>query len=521
MKKVSLDIIKLTALALLAILMMLFIGSDLLVCAGDGDAQGDTGYNANIMLLGEGEQMTLEGFADGAQTAWLSSNPEVVSCVDGMLTAHQPGEAVISQAGGDTADYLRVTVEKTLSADVNALINKIAADGAELEELYAMVERAGRCTGAEAEALFELLGLLAECTDSSADTVALSDAAELIGMDTQNVLDAASFCWAAGKASNHSAVISFTGDVTIGRCNERSSGYYFPAVYSSQDSVTYPFDRVKRFFLYDDLTVINFEGVLTESKSNADKSFYFRGKPEYADILPQSGIEAATLANNHSMDYFSEGYNDTVKYLNSAGIATADEGQPVEYMIKTDDGHNVRVVVLAFNLIGNTRSSLDESSAALISKYKNDLDTVVVATVHWGTEYQQRPNADQISFGHALIDAGVDIVAGHHPHILQGIECYNGKYIAYSLGNFSFSGNTEARYPQTCILQAAVDYVSGHATVSEIMVIPCYTTSSGALINNYQPCVQYGDKSADIIALLLRRSSYTKNGAEEILWSGL
>ncbi len=532
MKKHITDIIKLAALILAAAAIMLFIGSDLLACTscGSGCAKACSGgagkdtvsLEYDDLTMTEGEQLTLEAvIPKGGTAVWLSSNSEIISCDNGTITAHQAGESVISVSSGHYTDYVRVSVVQTVVSDSSVLISRLASDGAPMEELRAMQNRLEFCTGSYVEDVKEIINLLADCAAGNADRDSLVSAAEGAGLDGQTVLDAASYCWSAGEREKHTAVISFTGDVTLGMCNERSHGYYFPAVYGAQDSRTYPFDRVKRFFLNDDLTVINFEGTLTEREDFVDKPFFFRGDPEYAAMLTQSGIEAATVANNHALDYYIEGYEDTLRHLGDAGVTAFDEGAPAEYTIKTADGSEVRVVLIAFNLIGNDRTFPEEEYLEQIAKYKKDKDTVVAVSVHWGIEYQQKPRAAQSTFAHKLIEAGADIVVGHHPHILQGIEEYNGRYIAYSLGNFCFGGNTEAKNPQSLILQANVDYIDGRATVSGISLIPCYTTSSGSIVNNYQPCVKYGEKSEKLMELLIKRSGYIKNGAEEFFWSGL
>ena len=111
-----------------------------------------------------------------------------------------------------------------------------------------------------------------------------------------------------------------------------------------------------------------------------------------------------------------------------------------------------------------------------------------------------------------MIDLGADIVVGHHPHVLQGIERYNGRFIAYSLGNFAFSGNSSASHPETIILRAKVGIDTSGVTVTGIDATPCYTTSSGSSRNNYQPMICFGKQADSVMDLLNERSDMLSYG---------
>jgi len=251
------------------------------------------------------------------------------------------------------------------------------------------------------------------------------------------------------------------------------------------------------------MTVVNFEGTLTQSKEHKNKNFFFRGDPEYARILPASSIEAANLANNHSFDYLQQGYDDTVHHLIGAGVRVTAEEMP----LMTSLGKGIDVVMLSANSGGE--SYTDAVHAALIDgvrQYSNDR-TVVVVNLHWGTEGSTAPERWQRDAAHQLIDAGADLIVGHHPHAMHGVEIYNGKYIAYSLGNFAFGGNRSVNYPETVILRARLDVTeSGKAEVSGISVLPCFTTSSGGRLNNYQPELCFRAEGDAVYEELIRRS---------------
>jgi poly-gamma-glutamate synthesis protein (capsule biosynthesis protein) len=123
---------------------------------------------------------------------------------------------------------------------------------------------------------------------------------------------------------------------------------------------------------------------------------------------------------------------------------------------------------------------------------------------------------------HQFIDSGADSVVGCHPHVLQGIENYKGKYVAYSLGNFAFGGNSLARNPQTCILQLGFKSLAGQMKSSAMNIVPCLITSSnrrnkqGVLINNYQPKPIYGEEGKRVRDLILNRSTVLKYGVKKM-----
>jgi len=314
--------------------------------------------------------------------------------------------------------------------------------------------------------------------------------------------------------------MAFVGDCTLAMYNgDGESAHRFPKVYENAGSLTYPFDLVRHLFARDDLTVINFEGALTEQTEHANKRYFFKGPPEYAAILPAASIEAVTLANNHSRDYFEQGFLDTKAYLERAGVRVAYEDNPLIVEIQ-----GVEVVIIGDNtafLQGITEEQVAQRVLWQIKNYKRD-DNIVIINIHWGIEREIMPTLWQKKIARSWVDAGADLVVGHHPHILQGIELYQGKYIAYSLGNFAFGGNFTAPYKETAILHATAIAACDKPPQIEIAVTPCYITSSnlrgrdGILINNYQPMPVTGEQAEQVIALILQRSALLENGVTEL-----
>lgn len=230
--------------------------------------------------------------------------------------------------------------------------------------------------------------------------------------------------------------ITAVGDCTIGNYPEVIAGRSFADVLKkNNNSYEYPFKNTNKWFHNDDITVVNFEGTLTDAQVSAQKKWRFKGPQEYVNILIKAGIDAVNLANNHSFDYLKEGYRDTVSTLNNAGIGMFGNGDVLNQEIR-----GIKVTFLGYQAFSQ--------SEAIFMKVQKDLEkardkgaNVVICSFHWGVEYQNMPSKFQQRLGRHAIDSGADMVIGHHPHILQGIEKYKGKYIAYSLGNFVFGGN--------------------------------------------------------------------------------
>ena len=141
-----------------------------------------------------------------------------------------------------------------------------------------------------------------------------------------------------------------------------------------------------------------------------------------------------------------------------------------------------------------------------IQSLKDKGADIVVCAFHWGVELSDTPDENQVTLAHFAIDNGADLVIGHHPHIIQGIESYKGKYIAYSLGNFCFGGNTSPTETDTIIFQADVTLDAGrNVTGTSIKAIPCSITSDSST-NNYQPQLLTGDSAQTTLQKLVTRS---------------
>ena len=287
--------------------------------------------------------------------------------------------------------------------------------------------------------------------------------------------------------------VSAVGDITLGTDVNFSANSSFDTVYAT-NGASYFFDNVRDILSSDSLTFGNLEGTLSAQGTREDKTYAFRGDPSYTAILQDGSVEAVTLANNHSSDYGDVSHTDTQQYLTDAGI-TWVEGNT----ISVREVNGVSVGLIGIYALDREKEAASEVSSA-IQEAKDEGANVIIVYFHWGTESATAPDEAQTTLAHQAIDEGADLVVGAHPHVLQGIEQYNGKYIAYSLGNFCFGGNSNPGDMNTMIFQETFKVGQG-GTVNEtsINLIPC-TVSSSTTWNNYQPTPAEGDTAQQILA---------------------
>ncbi len=287
--------------------------------------------------------------------------------------------------------------------------------------------------------------------------------------------------------------LSFTGDCTIGT-DESYTGHTFDKVYSDIDEPAYFFQGVSSVFNNDDYTFINLEGVFTNQTKKAKKEFRYRGPPEYCEVLKKGSIEGVTLANNHTLDYLQSGYNETVKTLNEWEIDFTNEDT---YLIKEIKGAKI-------GFLGYKGWASENKSNQLLVKHVKELReqgvSFIIANYHWGDMYSYKPNTQQKNMARFAVDNGVDLVIGHHPHVLQGIENYKGKNIVYSLGNFCYGGKMNPQDKDTIIFQQLItfDVTKNEITGTECRIIPA-SISSRTDINNFQPIIAVEDEAERIL----------------------
>ena len=264
----------------------------------------------------------------------------------------------------------------------------------------------------------------------------------------------------------------------------------------------YFFRNVRSLFEADDLTIVNLEGPLTSRTKTGKHGFVFKGDPSYVGILSGSGVELCNLANNHSHDYGSGGLKDTVKALEKDGVGYCGYSWVFNRTIK-----GVRVRALGFDWWSYNKSSI----AKAVAQARDGCDLLIV-NMHWGEEGHREQNARQVSIGHAIIDAGADLVIGTHPHVYQGVEKYKGKYIVYSLGNFCFAGNANPGDKRCLVFQQTFGFNPGlrlaQANIEDegINIIPC-AISSVKDKNDFQPILLPADEGGELLKAVASRSS--------------
>ena len=280
-----------------------------------------------------------------------------------------------------------------------------------------------------------------------------------------------------------SITVSMVGDCTLGTDVNFDQSTSFDAFYQMKNDPGYFFQNVKDIFTADDLTVANMEGTLTTSNDRQQKTFAFKGNPSYTEILTQGGVEATNLANNHSHDYGDQSYEDTIQYLEAAGITTFGYDRTAVMDVKGIKVGLIGIYELKDGL-GRQQQVIDT-----IQEVKDQGAQVIIVSFHWGTEKSNIPDDIQKTLAHLAVDQGADLVVGHHPHVLQGIEKYQGKNIVYSLGNFCFGGNKNPSDKDTMIFQQTFTVENGELVEDDVTnIIPC-SLSSESSYNNYQPMV--------------------------------
>lgn len=302
-----------------------------------------------------------------------------------------------------------------------------------------------------------------------------------------------------------SLTLSVVGDCTLGTDEYFDYDTSLNAYYENYGA-DYFMANVKSIFSKDDLTIANFEGTLTESTEREDKQFAFKAPASYANILTAGSVEAVNTANNHSHDYGEESFNDTLKALDTANILHFGYDETAVTEVK-----GVKVGLVGIYEL-NDHLGREEQLKQNIAKVKQDGAQLIVVIFHWGNEKEEVPDENQKTLGHLAIDEGADLVCGHHPHVLRGIEEYKGKNIVYSLGNFCFGGNAYPSDMDTIIFQQTftIDQ-NGVKDDNATNIIPC-SISSDSDYNNYQPTPAEGEEATRIMQKIQKRSSWIKDG---------
>jgi len=296
--------------------------------------------------------------------------------------------------------------------------------------------------------------------------------------------------------------ISAAGDVTLGR--DLSFGYektFDQELELQSNDYGYFFRNVKDIFAADDLTIVNLETTLTTATKMAEKKYRFKADPSYVEILKEGNIEVVSIANNHTLDYLDKGYEDTLSTLEAARVGYFG----FEHSYITDI-RGIKIGILGYTYWETSKKQKEKIKKAIASLREEGADIVIVM-YHWGFERDYEQYSSQQDLAHFSIDNGADLILGSHPHVVQGIEEYNGKYIVYSLGNFSFGGNKNPDDKDTMIIVHKFNFKNNELLSQENEIIPC-SISSIKERNNYQPTPLEGEEKERVRKKIEKYSDY-------------
>ncbi|MBK5251393.1 MAG: CapA family protein [Peptostreptococcaceae bacterium] len=359
------------------------------------------------------------------------------------------------------------------------------------------------------EKLIMLLSLAILLTGCSSDAreIPFKDSALLVKIENETNLSTVSLeegrkLWYEYEAliENRRIVLSATGDIMLGRRVGRLLDD------NGGESAYRGFSTV---FSRSDVLFGNLECSLSEKGQKLlEKGIWLRASPNKAELLKEAGFSILSLANNHILDYGNEALSDTIAFLEEEGIGHVGAGKDIEAARKPEifKKGDTSIGFLAYNEFSYYFWSYQERRKFVaekdvpgtapmdlgpiiddIKKLKSRVDLVAVS-LHWGIEESNMETEEQRRVAHALIDAGADIIIGHHPHVLQGLEIYRGRPILYSLGNYIFDQNNENNKQG---MVAEIEIVRGNLT--SLSLHPLYVKDKS------EPIVPEGEKLREIM----------------------
>ncbi len=277
-------------------------------------------------------------------------------------------------------------------------------------------------------------------------------------------------------------ILLFVGDIML----SRGIAYQI----KKHNDPRYPFLNIASFLRSADVIFGNLEGPISNRGRNQGSIYSFRAKPEVIEGLEFAGFNILSLANNHSLDWGREALEDTITIARDSGIKTIGAGRnyseansPIIWKSDLQKLRNIeevglpeinleveplKIAFLAYtnlypetlkakeNSIGISSFDLEKTAKELNRLKETKEADIVIISFHWGEEYKTRSNLTQQKIAHALIEAGADLIVGHHPHVVQEIEKYRNGWIAYSLGNFVFDQNFSKETSEGLILKAVI-----------------------------------------------------------------
>jgi poly-gamma-glutamate synthesis protein (capsule biosynthesis protein) len=222
------------------------------------------------------------------------------------------------------------------------------------------------------------------------------------------------------KQSSETTII-LAGDVMLGRTVMTKS--------LNSNNPSYPFEKVSDELNKADIVFVNLENPIVSNCPRSFKGLIFCTDPAMTEGLVTAGINIVNLANNHSRNYGENGLSETVEILDEKEISITGLGKMI---VKESKG--IKYGFLGFDFISRIPR---ENDYELVAESVGEVDVLIVG-VHWGAEYKREPAEIQKQWAKELVEAGADVIVGHGPHWVQGMEYINEKPVYYSLGNFIF-----------------------------------------------------------------------------------
>ena len=305
------------------------------------------------------------------------------------------------------------------------------------------------------------------------------------------------------KTETKDILISAVGDCTIG--TDSNFGYqnsFIDVLNKNNKDYSYFFSKTIDIFKNDDLSIANMEGTFTTSNQKVEKVFNFKGDMDYAKVFTSGSIEAVNLANNHTYDYGKQSYEDTIQALKDENIKYFGYDNYYIYEVK-----DIKIGLAGITYYDDiTESETKNKTDKAINFFKDNNTDLIFISYHWGIEHTEEQNDTQRTMGRYAIDKGADLVIGHGPHRLQGIEEYNGKYIIYSLANFVFGGNKNPSYKDTMIFQENFHYENNKLKETTIKLYPAKVSGVNNR-NDYRPILLEGEEKDRVLNKILEHSN--------------
>lgn len=277
----------------------------------------------------------------------------------------------------------------------------------------------------------------------------------------------------------------FVGDIMLDRNVQNRT--------KASGSEQYPFALLGHWLNTFDYTVANLEGPLTDTKRSPQKSIDFSFVTTWLKQLQLQGIDAVSQANNHALDQGRIGYQESVQALRKGGILVfGDQVEDGLVALATTTIHDTSYAFLGWNTTDNPMDKKEALQAIRVATTSSD---VVIAYLHWGNEYKAKPDQSSIDMAHWLIDQGIDVVIGGHPHWSQGVSVYKEKPIIWSLGNFIFDQDWSEETQMGLAVSLAV-------VEKRVQALELYPIS----IPKSQPQLMQGQVKIDRLAELAKRS---------------